>query len=574
MTTQSKKWYRRRRYWSLAILALLVYFCLIPSPLRVSPETTGFTEPRLPNGDVDYFGAYERMYIHKLSPPEDNGQRLLIAALGPRVLEQAYLMDAVPWEQLPTHEFSKQWFENYWLPLCEHMFIDPYEKPRFLDNPDYYTFMFKEWKKGWEANKKDEEPIPEVCCGDPLASLYNRDETGFKATNELYNTLIAAPWTAEEHPDVARWVEHRSPVLDLFGVAVRKPNFVSWRQRPEHGSIYMTLLPDIQANRQFGRELSVRVTERLGTGDVDGAWYDVMSMFYLSRNHYIHDPFIVARLVGFAIEGMGRESAKIVLQHGNLTPEQLERFAEDLDSLPRIMSVFSELERYGAYSALQLIQNSRTALEELDILGDRKHTRDLVSFFLFLYEGGEMPMYITLLPLDRNIAGKRVTEFLQTERLASGTLAWDVNSVVARNHFETMERLSLEKSWQVRSPWRLLRVPLIRTRSELIADYMISLFYPAFRSAQFSLDRTNTHLDLLRVSIALERYHAANGEYPAALDALVPTYLEEVPLEPLTGRKSFVYKPSPDADTAFLLHSSEWREDDGRTKELFVRMKR
>jgi len=238
------------------------------------------------------------------------------------------------------------------------------------------------------------------------------------------------------------------------------------------------------------------------------------------------------------------------------------------------MSVFSELERYGAYSALQLIQNSRTALEELDILGDRKHTRDLVSFFLFLYEGGEMPMYITLLPLDRNIAGKRVTEFLQTERLASGTLAWDVNSVVARNHFETMERLSLEKSWQVRSPWRLLRVPLIRTRSELIADYMISLFYPAFRSAQFSLDRTNTHLDLLRVSIALERYHAANGEYPAALDALVPTYLEEVPLEPLTGRKSFVYKPSPDADTAFLLHSSEWREDDGRTKELFVRMKR
>ncbi|MDR0328656.1 MAG: hypothetical protein LBI05_10215 [Planctomycetaceae bacterium] len=33
---------------------------LIPSPLQISPQTTGITSPLLPNGDVDYFSAYEQ----------------------------------------------------------------------------------------------------------------------------------------------------------------------------------------------------------------------------------------------------------------------------------------------------------------------------------------------------------------------------------------------------------------------------------------------------------------------------------------------------------------------------------
>ena len=563
MTKPPKPFYRRRRYWSLAIFALLVYFCLIPSPLRVSPETTGFTGPLLPNGDVDYFGAFERMYIHKLSPPEHNGQRLLIAALGPRVLEQNALMDAVPWEQLPTHELSKRWFEEYWKPLCEHMFIDPYARPRFLDSMCYYAFMRREW----EANNEDENARHDL-----------------NADHELWRKLVAAPWSAEEHPNIAQWLEGRSPVLDLFGVAVRKPNFVGWRQRPESGGLYAVLLPDVQANREFGRNLQVRITERLGRGDVDGAWYDVMSMFYLSRKHYIHEPFIVVNLVGLAIEGMGRQSAELVLQHGNLTPEQLERFAQDLDSLPRKMVLLSELELFSAYAGLQLIQNDWDVFNEVFRFGSsdsREPITDLTSFFLYLFGApGDnaasqyLPRYIALLPIDRNIAGKRINEFLQLQM--SGNSAWNVHSMTKRKYLENFDRRVIAKTNQLKGHWQWLRIPLIRTRSELIADYVISLFTPAVSGGQFAIDRTNTHLELLRLSIALERYKAANGDYPATLDALLPTYLLEVPLEPLTGRQSFVYVRSPDEATAFLLHSSEWDENerDTRRNELFVRMRK
>ena len=547
MTT--KKWYTRRRYWSLAILATLVYFCLIPSPLRVSPETTGFTEPLLPNGDVDYFGAYERMYIHKLSPPEDNGQRLLIAALGPRVLEQVGMMDAVPWEQLPTHEMSKKWFEEYWVPLCEHMFIDPYERPRFLDSLTYHRFM----KKEWEVNNQDE----------------NASYDYYKEDEELRKQLAATPWTAEEHPDIARWLKERSPVLDLFGVAVRKPNFACYRWQMDN--LFSILLPDVQHNRQFARELQIRITAHLGKGDVDSAWDDVMSMLYLSRKHYLHDPIVVINLVGCAVERNGYDSARLVLQHGNPSPEQLERFAKDLNALPRKTVLSLELERYFLYSTLQMLQH-REFISEMSGR-KREPITDLTSFFLYLSGDGWYDL-IALLPIDRNIAGKRITEFLRVDQQLSSDVAWNASPIIARQYFEDLNKQVHEIAQQRRSHWFLLQIPLIRTRSEFVADSMVAMFLPALLSAQNGFDNANTQFDLLRLSIALERYNLANGEYPETLDALLPTYLEEVPLEPLTGRKSFVYKPSPDAETAFLLHSSEWSDDDGRTRELFVRMKK
>ena len=557
---KTKPWYTRRRYWTLAILAVLVYFCLIPSPLRVSPQTTGLTTPLLPNGDVDYFGAYEQMYIHKLSPPEDNGMRLLIAACGPSILEQNAIATTVPWEEMPTHENSKYWFNNQWIPLCEHMYIDPYVKPKFLHLREWHGFMYDVWK----ANKKEDEPLEQT---------WNR-------IFDLHKQLIKAPWRAEDQPDTARWLEEQSPLLDLFGVAVRKPNYVCWRPRPDNGTVWMIMLPDVQSQRTFGRDLSVRVTERLGRGDIDGAWYDVMSMFYLSRKHYVHDPFLVVNFAGFSIEEMGWESAKVVLRHGNLTPEQLERFAKDLESLPRKLTLYAcKSERYQIYSILQGLQ--KVPSEYFDYwIGDRSSSNpitDLTSFFIYLF-GGEGGMsrvrYITFLPFDRNLAGKRITKLLQTERQLSDDSAWDVNSIVRKKHAEHMEQMLHAKSNALRGFQSLLRVPLIRTRSEWIADYVVATWMPALNFAHNALDRTNTRYDLLRLALALERYRLAHGDYPADLEALVPQFLEEVPIEPITGRKTFVYKVAPDAETAVLLHSSKWSEEENEWygKGLVIRI--
>ncbi|MCL2709518.1 MAG: hypothetical protein FWE95_01445 [Planctomycetaceae bacterium] len=531
-----KPWYKRRRYWTLAVVTALVYFCLIPMPLRISPETTGITSPLLPNGNVDYFGAFEQTYIHKLSPPEDNGLRLIIAALGPKALEQYALATSVPWEEMPTHEHSNWWFENRWIPLCEHMGIDPYAKPQYLDNHDFHSFLRDEW----EANQEEGSDARYDSSGD----------------EDLRRQLAAAPWRAKEHPNIARWLEERSPLLDLFGVAVRKPNFECYRWRPEGGGLSVVLLPDVQSQRQFARELQVRITERLEKGDIDGAWYDVMSMFYLSRKHYIHDPIYVINLVGVAVEGLGWEAAKLVLQHGNLTPEQLEQFAQDLEALPQRTTVDSEFELHMVYAGLQgvCVRDEETLKHFFSGSGccgsgPTSWDKNMLQWITFV------------LPIDQNIAGKRITEYLQR---------------AGRMPPDERERMHTDKCRQVESFWSLFRVPLMRTRSQLIADQVIAkmLFYPG-NPAQKTLDHANARFDLFRIAVALERHKSAQGEYPTTLDELVPAYLEEVPIDPCTGSKTLTYKLAPDEATAFLLYSYGANEtDDGgdETEDVVLRI--
>ena len=531
-----KPYYRRKRLWFCVFLLAAIYFCLVPSPLRISPETTGYTEPLMPNGDVDYFGVYEKTYIDKLSPPEDNGQRLLIAACGPRVLEQNSLMDAVPWEQLPTDERSKQWFEEKWVPLCEHMSIDPYARPRFLDSLDFYSFVNKQRKE---------------------------EKLEYHELHEIWKGFVTAPWTAEEHPDIARWLEQRSPVLDLFGVAVRKPNFVCWRWRPDDNGLIDILLPDVQANRAFGRDLRVRITERLGRGDIDGAWYDVMSMFYLSRKHYIHDPIIVVNLVGIAIEGQGWEAAKLVLRHEKTTPEQLEQFAKDLASLTGKMVLDN------AVFESNVIYVFLRHPPEFSYPGLIASDPSISSPGYLAYI---LPRFLVYLPIDCNIAGKRITEFNNVERRVSGDSAWNINPTVMKKYSGHRDDLARKKAQQLRHPLSLLRVPLIRTRSQLLADCLIATYVPALQAARTALDRSNAQLDLLRIAVALERYRSAHGEYPAVLDAVVPTYLDEVPLDPFTGRLSLVYKPEPKDGKPFVLYSlgPNGIDDGGTTSKNFA----
>jgi len=89
----------------------------------------------------------------------------------------------------------------------------------------------------------------------------------------------------------------------------------------------------------------------------------------------------------------------------------------------------------------------------------------------------------------------------------------------------------------------------------MIADYFIELCSPALNAVQDALDRSNAQFDLLRVAVALERFHLAEGSYPLSLAELVPTYLDEVPLDAFTGRQTLTYRLSPPSGREFLLYS-------------------
>jgi hypothetical protein len=70
-------------------------------------------------------------------------------------------------------------------------------------------------------------------------------------------------------------------------------------------------------------------------------------------------------------------------------------------------------------------------------------------------------------------------------------------------------------------------------------------------------------LDLLRIQVALYRFRAANGRYPASLQEMVPAFLKSIPMDPFGQGKPYVYKY---IGSSFLLYSVgvDMKDDGGK----------
>ena len=62
------------------------------------------------------------------------------------------------------------------------------------------------------------------------------------------------------------------------------------------------------------------------------------------------------------------------------------------------------------------------------------------------------------------------------------------------------------------------------------------------------------------LAIVIERYRRSHGELPSSLDEVLPTYINSIPLDPLTGKK-LLY--SHDEETYVVYSVGINRQDDG-----------
>lgn len=91
---------------------------------------------------------------------------------------------------------------------------------------------------------------------------------------------------------------------------------------------------------------------------------------------------------------------------------------------------------------------------------------------------------------------------------------------------------------------------------------MSVLSLPALTGSIRKAARVQTDVSQTRIAIALERYRMKHGEYPEKLDAVVPEFLEKLPLD-LVTMEPFLYRR--EASGKFMLWSIGWDEidDDG-----------
>lgn len=102
---------------------------------------------------------------------------------------------------------------------------------------------------------------------------------------------------------------------------------------------------------------------------------------------------------------------------------------------------------------------------------------------------------------------------------------------------------------------------LERSRYWNKGSWLLSFFVPSLEREANTCARTQASVDLARVACALERFRQASGGFPESLNALVPTYLSEIPHDVVNGQP-LRYHPTEDGN--FLLYSVGWNgEDDG-----------
>ncbi|HUW60991.1 MAG TPA: hypothetical protein VMZ06_08295 [Candidatus Bathyarchaeia archaeon] len=75
---------------------------------------------------------------------------------------------------------------------------------------------------------------------------------------------------------------------------------------------------------------------------------------------------------------------------------------------------------------------------------------------------------------------------------------------------------------------------------------MSRMVLPALTRAAEAQARHEAYLGLMSLGLAIEQYHAQNGEYPATLNGVAPTLGGSIPLDPFTGQP-FGYESSGDS---------------------------
>ena len=447
---RARKGCRRGCLIFVLIAAFPVYwFGCHTTSLRVSYETTRALGPMMSDGKrIDYFRAYEELHYPPEMKTDDNGYRVIVRALGCPIRDSRLQFNPTTGEEesIPVDgELLRR-------QVYEKLGLDPNVPPMLNLKPEEWSASNYIWQ---DSKNRNEEPQA-------------RD----------FGVIAGKPWTLEKYPFMQGWLEKANPALDVIGEAVRKPAFkVPYAREHEDEAVMESLLnlQEVQTMRDWARSLQCRTRYRLGTGDIDGATYDIITCHLLAR-HVGKQGTLVMYLVGIAIEGVARSLGIAENPDFPPTKEQIEHLHAELAELPPrcTMNEAVESERFFSLRTMQ----------------DQYWGKD----------AGPFPLPVAFYPI----------------------LKWsvDINIILARFNdiFDSLRdqtRLVDEIDEALRKPqhWPL-RLPTVRSRSLLMADTLSSLFIPAMQAGREAYRRIECAENMQTLTLALMLYEKEHGKLP------------------------------------------------------------
>ncbi len=443
--------------------------------LEIGPDTTVIDGPLNEDGTINYL-AYLNEKLSEGVTAENNF-----------AVDVAKSMPANAW---PGEAFRLKVFEK--------LGIDPTEQVvQFISYPDYLASL---------GIEQDAQEVWDV-----------KTET------------IQRPWNGE-YDLVKQWLDSQVEAIDLLTAQMHKGEFyfplISEEGKPE--ALLSCPFPWMRYERGIAWALAARAQWHIGEGDLDAAWRDVMQLNHFSRV-VMEQGLVIDLLVGFSVDQLAMNVVPQVASSEKLTPDSARRMIKDLlDTEPalRIIDLFEVDYRLGSLSAVQDVWKGRF-VNPLEIEYFDPRLYELVASKDY---DPNVSLKVVNRYMDDLYKALRIPDFLQRRQ---AMIKYD----------EKIEALGVEagKILDMDEDLTVATEQLIAESNVVTAAATFFMLSPKFNFATAKgvndvEARVQMRRDLAPVALALGGYHAEHGKYPADLNALVPGYLEKLPVDFATGR--------------------------------------
>ncbi len=482
-----QRWWCDLRWITAAVVTLsivwLAWGLFGPEPpIRVSRETTYFTEPLAADGLPDYRAVVLAME-GPIPPPEENAAAGLLQVCWP------FGIDAT---DLPA--------------VCTALGI-PCEPP-----------------------------------DEPLRAPYKDAASG--VTQDMFDAAREVPWTSEDLPKLSAWLVAHEAALDRLVAAANRPRY--WLPSPsllskKNGLLLDLELSDAQELREVARTLRCRAMWHLGEGRHAEAWKNILAMYRLSRSLVAPErraQFFITWLVAVSCELMADGTVTdALLADDALPPELLAEIRRDLDALalPADFTSVIQMERAGVIDLLIFLGCRES--------GGRAG-RAARATGLFGWD--DLTLLLLRTRIDWNDVLRRANEAFESWESASGLSTFAERRASLERAVSELETraTSWESAGQVLMLVcsRGARSDCVGSRLSCLTIRFHAAGVDAITrvQARFILAHTAVALAAWRLD------HGPDGdEYPDRLEDLVPRYLSVVPIDPFSD-KPLIYERRDD----------------------------
>jgi len=517
---------KRRRPWIVigVIVAIVAVRLTILAPrnpdIIIGHDTTRIDGPVRADGTVDYVAWMNKHYSRGVTK-DNNAAVLLLRAVGPDSLGKELRDKAFPMER----------------------FLKLLDMPPVPENSRFFI-RFKDFAKAREPDKPLED-----------------DDKKAVDWSEHLDPLLQTPWSAQDKPIVAAWLEEISEPLELAVAASRRTHFyLPLVAREGEDSVWGTLSihPPISFCYVY-HALVVRAMKRFHDKDVDGAWQDALAGLRLARMSAKH-PRLSWNMLMDATARLCVEATSSFAIHGNLTSNQARKYIADIRSLgnfPDIVECLDTMERFWGLGTFMLLKQQ---WDHTPTSSDSANTHSMEDRLPLCLDWNRA-LRIVNRHYDRLVAASKKPRLQRKEELAQ--INQDISFEYGTDKFRFSAILVM-----------IFGSPFQGTYSDDMSDAIMSMGTPSVGRLMAAHDVTIMKLELVKLALALAACKADKGEFPTSLDELRGKYIPEIPLDIFSG-KPLVYRR---VDKGYLLYSvgddmkDDGGKDSGGEPDITVRM--